>query len=153
MADGRGVPRAVPGVEASAPPAGAEVMRRFLEVSPFVRHLDMRLVSLEPDVARIELPFAEPVVTVGDVVHGGAIASLIDTTAMAASWSTDQVPEKLRGATVGMTVTFMAPARAQAVTATARVVRRGSSLCFCEVDVAAEDGEVVAKGLVTYRLG
>ena len=29
----------------------------------------------------------------GDVVHGGAIASLLDTASMAAAWSDDTVPE------------------------------------------------------------
>jgi acyl-coenzyme A thioesterase PaaI-like protein len=34
------------------------------------------------------------------------------------------------------------------------VLRRGSSLCFCEVKVrSAEDGELIATGMVTYKLG
>jgi acyl-coenzyme A thioesterase PaaI-like protein len=34
------------------------------------------------------------------------------------------------------------------------VLRRGSSLCFCEVKVSgADDDKLVATGLVTYKLG
>ena len=44
--------------------------------------------------------------------------------------------------------------RAQALVADARVIRRGSSLCFCEVKVTgADDDALVAAGLVTYKLG
>jgi acyl-coenzyme A thioesterase PaaI-like protein len=54
---------------------------------------------------------------------------------------------------VGLTVDFLAPARGQGVVADARVVRRGGSgLCFCEVNVFADDGTHVALALVTYQL-
>ena len=89
----------------------------------------------------------------GDVVHGGAISSLIDTAAAAAAWSGAEVPERPRASTVGLTVDFLSPARGQGVTADARVVRRGSTgLCFCEVKVSAEDGSEIAMALVTYQL-
>jgi uncharacterized protein (TIGR00369 family) len=137
----------------SAEPRGAEVIRGFLASSPFVGHLGIELQSLERDTAVLRLPFADRVVTIGDVVHGGAIGALIDTAAMAASWSTDEIPEGLRGTTVGLSVDFLSAARGQDVTTTARVLRRGSSLCFCDVEVTGEDGRLVAKALVTYKLG
>jgi uncharacterized protein (TIGR00369 family) len=133
--------------------AGAEVIRGFLPESPFVGHLGIELQSLEPDGAVLRLPFTDRVVTVGDIVHGGAIGALIDTAAMAASWSTDEIPESLRGTTVGLSVDFVSAARGQDLTAAARVLRRGSSLCFCEVEVTGQDGGLVAKALVTYKLG
>ena len=132
---------------------GADIMREFLKVSPFVGHLGMKLVSLEPDSAELLLPFSEPLITIGDTVHGGAIATLIDTAAMAASWSTETPPENLRGTTVSLSVSFTTAARSADLTARARVVRRGRSLCACDVDVTDSAGELVAKGLVTYKLG
>src|SRR5688572_30808943 len=132
---------------------GADIVREFLKVSPFVGHLGMKLVSLEPDTAELLLPFSEPLITIGDTVHGGAIASLIDTAAMAASWSTEKPPENLRGTTVSLSVSFTTAARSTDLTARARVVRRGRNLCACDVDVTDAAGELVAKGLVTYKLG
>jgi uncharacterized protein (TIGR00369 family) len=89
----------------------------------------------------------------GDVVHGGAISSLVDTAAAAAAWSGAQVPERPRASTIGITVDFLRPARGQGISAAARVIRRGGSgLCFCEVKVAADDGTEVATALVTYQL-
>jgi len=132
---------------------GARLARGWLENSPFVAHLGIRLEDLEPDRARLAMPFTDALPTLGDVVHGGAISSLIDTAAAAAAWSGAEVPERPRASTVGITVDFLAPARGQGVTADARVVRRGGTgLCFCEVSVSAEDGTEVALALVTYQL-
>src|SRR6266404_9464481 len=114
---------------------GAELIRGFLSVSPFVRHLGMDVVALEPDHATLRLPFTASVVTVGDVVHGGAISALVDTTAMAAAWSTADPPANLRGTTVALSVDFVTAARAQDLTAVGRVIRRGRTLVFCEVEV------------------
>ena len=76
---------------------------------------------MEPDLARLAMPFSDSLPTMGDVVHGGAISSLIDTAAAAAAWSGAEVPERPRASTVGLTVDFLAPARAQGVVAGARV--------------------------------
>jgi uncharacterized protein (TIGR00369 family) len=134
-------------------PTGAEIMTQFLQHSPFVAHLGMRLVALEPDRAELILPFSEPMITIGDTVHGGAISALIDTTAMAASWSTDAPPANMRGTTVGLTVNFLAAARSSDLTARGTVLRRGKNLCTVDVEVFTAGGELAAKGLVTYKLG
>jgi uncharacterized protein (TIGR00369 family) len=134
---------------------GSELIAQFLLHSPFVGHLGMQLREIEDERAVLALPFSEEVVTIGDVVHGGAVSALIDTAAMAASWSAiDFDDEPPRGTTVGLTVDFLAAARAQELEADARVLRRGSSLCFCEVKVTGGgDGKLLATGLVTYKLG
>jgi uncharacterized protein (TIGR00369 family) len=133
---------------------GSELITEFLKHSKFVVHLGMELREIEDDRAVLALPFREEVVTIGDTVHGGAISALVDTAAMAASWSAvefDGTPPL--GTTVGLTVDFVSAGCAAELLADARVVRRGSSLCFCEVRVAPEGGELVATGLVTYKLG
>ena len=134
-------------------PDGATLARGWLENSPFVAKLGIRLEEMEPDRARLVMPFSDSLSTMGEVVHGGAISSLIDTAAAAAAWSGAVVPERPRAATIGLTVDFLSPARAKAVVAEALVVRRsGRGLCFCEVRVSADDGDQVALALVTYQL-
>jgi uncharacterized protein (TIGR00369 family) len=134
------------------PPAdGAALARGWIENSPFVAHLGITLEGLDPDRARMHLPFTDALPTMGDVVHGGAISSLIDTAAAAAAWSGAEVPERPKASTVGFTVNFLAPAKAQGVTADARVIRRGA-VSVIAVDVTGDDGTEVATALVTYRL-
>ena len=141
--------------DAPAPPlpSGAEVITQFLLHSPFALHLGMRLAEIEPDRARLVKPYRDELATVGDIVHGGALGALVDTAAMAASWSAHDTSGDLRGTTVGLSVDFVAAARGVEVTADARVIRRGKSLCFCDVDVTDANGALVAKGIVTYKLG
>jgi uncharacterized protein (TIGR00369 family) len=134
-------------------PTRAEVIQQFVPNSPFAGELGLRLDHVGDDEAVLVLPFRPELATMGDVVHGGAISTLIDTAGMAAAWADDTEPDQLAGSTVGLTVDFLAAARGSDLTARARVLRRGRSLCFCEVDVTDAAGEPIAKGLMTHRYG
>jgi uncharacterized protein (TIGR00369 family) len=136
-----------------ADPTRAELIRAFIPASPFAKELGIELVDLRPDHAELRLPWSPRLATAGDVVHGGAIAALLDTAGMAAAWSDDTVPEKVAGATVSMSVSYAAAAVASDLTAHASVVRRGRSLCFCEVRVTDAEGKVVAHGSMVHRYG
>jgi acyl-coenzyme A thioesterase PaaI-like protein len=46
---------------------------------------------MEPDRAVLWMPLADSLPTLGDVVNGGAISSLVDTAAAAAAWSGAEV--------------------------------------------------------------
>lgn len=131
---------------------GAEVIASFIPASPFAAALGIGVGSLEPDRAVLTMPFKQELATIGDVVHGGAISTLVDTAAMAAAWCTDDIPDTPRGTTVSLSVNFVAAGRAADLSATAHVVKRGGTLCHCEVEVS-DGSKIVAKGLVTYKLG
>jgi uncharacterized protein (TIGR00369 family) len=131
----------------------ADIIRQFLPTSPYVGHLGIRLVDMQPDMAILTLPFTDSLITIGTTVHGGAIASLIDTAAMVAAWSDTTMLDNLRGTTVGLTVTYLAPAEQEDIQATARVLQRGRSLVYLDVEVQGISGKRIAKGLVTYKLG
>lgn len=137
----------------NAPMSGADRIRQFFPTSPYVGHLGMQLTDMQPDMATLTLPFTDSLVTIGNTVHGGAIASLIDTAAMVAACSDAVAPANGRGTTVSLTVTYLAPANGENVQAIARVPRRGRSLVYLDVEVHSASGTAVAKGLVTYKLG
>jgi uncharacterized protein (TIGR00369 family) len=134
-------------------PTRREVIAAFIPGSPLVRHLGITLEAIENDRAQLRLPYDERLATLQDVVHGGAIASLIDTAGMAAAWADDSEPEALAGATVSLTVDYVAAARGTDLLATATVARRGRSLCFTDVRVTEPGGRLVAKGSLVYRFG
>lgn len=136
-----------------SPKTRREVIQEFVPGSPFAKELGLRIGRIELDRVELVMPFDPALTTIGDVVHGGAIATLVDTAGMVAAWSDDVVPEALAGSTVGLSVDFVAAAQGVDVSARASVVRRGGSLCFADVDVVDPDGAVIAKGLVTYRFG
>jgi uncharacterized protein (TIGR00369 family) len=136
-----------------AHPTRRQVIKEFVPSSPLAKLLGIRLESAQDDRAVLVMPFRPELATMGDVVHGGAIASLADTAAMAAAWADDEVPESLAGSTVSITVDYVAPARASDLTAEARVVRRGRRLSFIDIDVRDAGDTVVAKALATYTFG
>jgi uncharacterized protein (TIGR00369 family) len=134
-------------------PTRREIIQQFVPHSPLVQHLGMRLEAIEDGRAELVLPFRPELATMDDIVHGGAIASLIDTAGMAASWSDDSEPESLAGSTVTLNVNYVSAARGRDLTATASVVKRGRNMVFSEVRVTEPDGRVVATGSVVQRLG
>ncbi len=134
-------------------PTRREIIEQFIPSSPHAAALGIRVVSLGTDEAVLELPFKPELATIGDVVHGGAIGALTDTAAMAAAWSTDEVPENPAGSTVSLSINFASAASGVDLSAHARVRRRGGRLSFCEVSVTDPGGTVVAHGIATYRFG
>ena len=120
---------------------------------PFGQLVGTVVDSVEPDHAVIRLPVRREVTNGADIVHGGAIAMLADTAATAAAWATERAGPDSRGTTVGFAVNFLAPGRAGALIADARVVQRGGSLTIVDVMVRDDDGTAVAKAQVTYKLG
>lgn len=134
-------------------PTGEQLARAWFEHSPMIGLLGLRVESMAADEAIVELPFQERVVTAGDVIHGGAIMSLIDTAAVMAAWSAHDPSKGVRWGTVGASVSFLSPGRGSDLRAVARISRRGRGVCFCRVEVADAGGAPIAEGLVTYRLG
>lgn len=132
---------------------GEELMWAFVPESPFVGHLGAELVETGDGFARLHAPFRDELVTLGRTVHGGVLASLIDTAAMVAAWCGAEVPDNLRGTTVGFNVSYLAPVESEDVTATARLIRRGRRLSTVAVDVHTTSGTQVATALVTYQIG
>ena len=84
-------------------------------------------------------------------VHGGVIATLVDTVANAAAIDLDDFPAGSTVATVSMTVNYVRPARGHVV-ATATCARRRGSVRSVTVDVHDGDDRRVAHGLVTVKV-
>lgn len=132
---------------------GAEVMAQFIPESPFVAKLGIVVEVLAAEEVRLRMPWDTTNVTLGDMVHGGAIAALADVTVMAAAWAGVEAADSLRGVTTSMAIQFLAPARAADLIGVGRVLRRGRTLVNCDVDVVTQDGEPVAKAIATYKVG
>ena len=131
-------------------------VRQLVEIaivrSPYGKLLGFELVSAEQDRVRVRLPYRADVTTLGDTVHGGAIAGLVDATATAAFWAHPEASPKARGTTIGFSINFVSAGRGQDLVAEARVRRRGKEICTGEVSVTDAAGREVAVALVTYKM-
>jgi uncharacterized protein (TIGR00369 family) len=130
-----------------------QLVEAFIPHSPHTAALGISIESIGEDHAVLTMPFKEELATFGDLVHGGAVSTLIDTAAMAAAWASDEVPENPTGSTVSLTVNFASGAHGVDLRAEARVFRRGRQLSSIEVQATDPDGRPVAHGIATYRFG
>ncbi|MBS1104657.1 MAG: hypothetical protein H6Q91_159 [Deltaproteobacteria bacterium] len=128
------------------------LVERGIVASRYGRLLGVACDLVEESRVRIRLPYRAEVTTVGDLVHGGAIASLVDIAATGACWASRAVKPASRGSTIGLTIHYLASARGQDLVADARVIQRGSSICFVEVEVLGSDATLVSRATVTYKL-
>lgn len=132
---------------------GTELIGEFIRHSPFARELGLELSATGDGAADVRLPFRPELATYADVLHGGAIAAVADVAAMAAAFAGMEFEAIPKGATIGCSVSYVAAARGSDVTARARVVRRGRSVSFVDVEVLADaGGELVAKAQVIYKI-
>ena len=81
-------------------------------------------------------------------VHGGAIATLVDSAmglAVATTTADGEGP-----VTIEMKVTYLEPATSQQLRAQAHVRRRGKRITIVEADVVDADDEAVAHAIATF---
>ncbi len=81
-------------------------------------------------------------------IHGGLLATLVDTTMGAAILS---VVEDETPATSQLTVTYLRPGKPGPLTVTATVRKRGDNLTVCESEVE-QDGKSLVHALATFAL-
>jgi len=139
----------------SVDPRNAAMLESVLGGSPVARALGIRFDVVEPDHVELLLPFSMNNITVGDMVHGGVIATLIDVAGAAAAFSAVDLEAVKGGATGSLSIQYLAPAKSAALRAVADVVRRGKRQVVTEVSVFAESqGEAVlaAKALMSTAL-
>lgn len=113
----------------------------------------LEVEEVRVDYARMRLPYRAELEQPAGVVHGGAIATLIDTVvvpAIGGAWDYSQMPPML---TVDMQVRYLGAARESDLVAEGWVVKRGRSIVFCQAEVVSHsEGAVVAEGWLTYRV-
>ncbi|MCK9496175.1 MAG: PaaI family thioesterase [Dehalococcoidia bacterium] len=107
----------------------------------------------EPGRLKLRLPMQDALGTRRrEVMHGGAIASLIDAAAGGAIIGQFGGDEDYAGqATLDLNVTFLNAATGDAI-AEARILRHSRALAFTQVDVRTEDGTLVATGRATFSI-
>ena len=103
------------------------------------------------DYCRMRMPFKAELLHAGGVVHGGAIASLMDAVLVPAVGSV--LGPKDRFSTVDLHVQYIGAVKDEDVIAEGWVTKRGRSVVFCESEaIGATSGRTVAKSVLTYNV-
>jgi uncharacterized protein (TIGR00369 family) len=125
-------------------------VRYIASEQSFARHLGIEVVSIADDCVVLRLPYRDYLGI--ERVNGGAISALVDLAGTCACWSHPSAGDAARGATVGFDIHFLKLVIAEDLVASARVRRRGGTLCIAEVEVRNAREEEVAVATLTYKL-
>jgi len=137
---------------APLPPERAARYSTFLGSRPeyFPGLLGIVLEEVRTDYARMRLPFRPVLQQPAGVVHGGAIATLIDTVVVPAIFSGYDEPRLLL--TIDMQVQYLAALVEEDAVAEGWVVRRGRSIVFLRAEVRGAKAGLLATGTLVYKV-
>jgi uncharacterized protein (TIGR00369 family) len=85
---------------------------------------------------------------VHNVVHGGILAALADTTAAIAAYTV--VPRGVELATLELKINYLEPVPGGTIKADARVLRGGRNFIVTECEIFNDSGSLAAKALLTF---
>ncbi|PYS60340.1 MAG: phenylacetic acid degradation protein [Acidobacteria bacterium] len=128
-------------------PARIERARDAFNSVPYARFLGLELGEIEPGEVSIHLNVRDELKQNQGVVHGGAVASLIDTAAAFAVLTRINLNERVT--TTDLTIHYLRPINGGRLTATARIVRSGRRLFVLSVEVT-NAGVLVATAVTSY---
>ena len=137
-----------PGQSKRLNPLYRERLFALIDDAPFVRHMGMRITDLAWGSATFEMTSAEFRLQPFGVVHGGNIATLIDSAAFWACFlSMGSDDDGL--ASVDLKLNYLAPARLEILRSTGKLIKAGKTLSYAEADVRSGDGRLIAHGTST----
>lgn len=131
--------------------ATAALTRFWEERIPFNRRCGFSVTRWDDEGVVMEVEQTDDLTNGVGSVHGGVVASLVDTAANAAAITPADFGPGSRAATVSITVNYVSPARGHLV-AHARRARERGSVHSVTVEVRDDGGELVAQGLVTVKV-
>jgi uncharacterized protein (TIGR00369 family) len=123
-------------------------IRKAIDNVPFAQLLGIELDAIDTGTATLGLNITRQLTQNHGVVHGGAIASLIDTAIAFAIISLLSRGERVT--TVDLTISYLRPLTEGRVTAIAKVLRAGRRLFVVSADVFDKDGKLATTALSTY---
>lgn len=117
----------------------------------FAQHLGLVVEEVRRDYCRMRMVHRPELMQGGGVMHGGALASLLDSVLVPAIGAT--LPEGSRYATVDLHVQFMEALVDDDAVAEGWVTRRGRRVVFGQAEArAASTGRLVATSVLTYNV-
>jgi uncharacterized protein (TIGR00369 family) len=113
--------------------------------------LGLEVEETRVDYCRMRMPFKADLLHPGGIVHGGAIASLMDAVLVPAVGSVLGPTDRF--STVDLHVQYIGAVKDEDVVAEGWVTKRGRRVVFCESEaVGATSGRLIAKSVLTYNV-
>jgi uncharacterized protein (TIGR00369 family) len=116
----------------------------------FPQFLGVQVEELRTDYARMRLAYRPEFRQPAGVMHGGVIASMIDTVVVPAIGAGYDEPRQLF--TIDIQLRFLAPVVDDDLVAEGWVTQRGRQIVFCDAEVRAGKGTLAATGTLVYKV-
>lgn len=117
---------------------------------PFQRHLGFAITDWSADYCALEQPMLDHLGNRNGILHGGAIATLLDTAmGYAGCWTGTEA--LCKSVTLSLNVNFIAQARGQVVRAEGRKTGGGRRTFFADSRLLDDDGTLVASATGVFR--
>ena len=117
----------------------------------FPQFLGLKLEELRADYARMRLAYRPEFRQPAGVVHGGLIATMIDTVVVPAIGSGYDEPRQLF--TIDIQLRYLAPIVDDDLVAEGWVVQRGRQIVFCNAEVRGASADTpAATATLTYKV-
>src|SRR5205823_13976980 len=129
-------------------PARIKRARDAFHAVPYAKFLGLELGEVGSGEVSIYLDVRDELKQNQGVVHGGAVASLIDTASAFALLTQIEVHERVT--TTDLTIHYLRPITEGRMAATARIVRGGRRLFVLSVEVRNDRDVLVATAVTTY---
>lgn len=124
-----------------------EEMIAVVNRSPFPHHISMTLLSLDFDSARLSLAIDDLHFQAMGLVHGGVMATLIDT---ATFWSAYmRLAEEDGLVNIDLKLNYLLPVTQGQLTVEGKCLKAGRSLSYSQASVYDSQGQLCAHGTST----
>lgn len=128
-------------------PAYIGALINVVNSSPFPTHMLMQLKAIAFDHAVVSLKTDTCHLQPYGIVHGGVLATLIDTATFWAAFL--RLPDDVGLVNIDLKLNYLKPVTDGTLTTTGRCIRAGRSLSYAEAGVTDADGKLVAHGTST----
>ncbi len=123
-------------------------VERALAGVPFARLIGLQVASVDPGLAVLTLPIRDELKQNHGIVHGGAIASLIDSSMAFAI--IPLLADNEQTTTVDLTIHYLRPLSEGVAKSVAKVVRAGRRVIVVSAEVFDNNDRLVASSVSTY---
>ena len=125
---------------------------QFQSLIPFVEHLGLELLRVDPGEAEIALRLRDELMNGWGVAHGGVTMTLLDVAMAQAARSPLEAGGEAQPSvvTIEMKTSFMRPGQGPLL-GKGRLMRRTRSMAFTEATIYNEAGEACAHSTGTFK--
>ena len=124
-----------------------KAVQERVHTAPYPELIGMKIAALDFDSCRVELELGKRHLQPFGIVHGGVLATLIDTATFWAGFL--RLPEDAGLVNVDLKLNYLKAVTSGHLRAEGRCLRAGRQISYAEASVFDEAGELIAHGAST----